>query len=70
MSQQSHFPSPWRVEEHTESFIVKDGIGQPLAYLYFEDEPTRRRTAQRLTKDDAWRIARANTRLPGLLRRD
>jgi hypothetical protein len=33
------FPPPWSVEERTESFIVKDAKGQPLAYVYFEDEP-------------------------------
>jgi hypothetical protein len=27
------FPPPWTVEEHAESFIVKDANGQPLAYL-------------------------------------
>jgi hypothetical protein len=34
-------PPPWSIEERTESFIVKDGNGQQLAYLYFEDEPQR-----------------------------
>jgi len=70
MSQQRRFPSPWKIEEHAESFVVSDGVGQRLAYLYFEDEPARRSTINRLSKDDAWRIARAITRLPGLLRRD
>jgi hypothetical protein len=36
------FPPPWSIEEHTESFIVKDANGQQLAYVYFEDEPQRR----------------------------
>jgi hypothetical protein len=34
------FPPPWSIEEHQESFIVKDATGQQLAYVYFEDEPT------------------------------
>ena len=29
----------WIVEEHTESFIVKDANGQALGYLCFDDEP-------------------------------
>jgi hypothetical protein len=57
------FPAPWRVEENAESFVVTDGLGQKLAFLYFEDEPQRRTSMKRLTKDDAWRIARAITRI-------
>jgi hypothetical protein len=64
------FPPPWKVEEQSESFAVVDGRGQPLAYFYFEDEPTRRDIAKRLTKDDAWRLARAFTRVPALMQRD
>ena len=43
------FPAPWRVEEITESFTVVDAMDQPLAYIYFEDEPGRRMTMKRLT---------------------
>ena len=32
-----------------ESFAVADATGQVLAYVYFEDEPGRRRTMNRLT---------------------
>jgi hypothetical protein len=64
------FPAPWRVEENAESFVVTDGLGQKLAFLYFEDEPQRRTSMKRLTKDDAWRIARAITRIPALMQRD
>jgi hypothetical protein len=64
------YPPPWQVEEHAESFIVKDSKGQPLAYVYFEDEPQRRMIMNRIGKDDAWQLARAITRIPGLLQRD
>jgi len=33
------FPPPWSVDETGACFIVKDGAGQTLAYVYFEDEP-------------------------------
>jgi hypothetical protein len=64
------YPPPWQVEERPESFVVKDGKGQPLAYVYFEDEPQRQMTMRRIGKDDAWQLARAITRIPGLLQRD
>jgi hypothetical protein len=64
------YPPPWRVEEHPESFVVKDSKGRPLAYIYFEDEPQRRMIMNRIGKDDAWQLARAITRIPGLLQRD
>ncbi len=32
---------PWTVEKSDRYFIVTDGDGQQLAYVYFEDEPGR-----------------------------
>ena len=34
-------PAPWRVVEHSESFVGEDANGRPLAYVYFENEPVR-----------------------------
>ncbi|MGO9331413.1 MAG: hypothetical protein ACLQJ0_25330 [Steroidobacteraceae bacterium] len=42
MSTPRHFPPPLIVDEHVESFIVRDDNGQALTYVYFEDEPGRR----------------------------
>jgi hypothetical protein len=58
------FPPPWTVEETDACFIVKDHAGQPLAYVYFEEEPGRRSAARLLTRDEARRIAANIAKLP------
>ena len=66
------FPPPWSVNELEACFVVKDGAGQKLAYVYFEDEPGRRSAAKLLTKDEARRIAAKSCRsfLRALTRRN
>jgi hypothetical protein len=61
------FSPPWTVEETQPCFIVRDGTGQSLAFVYFENEPGRRAAASLLTRDEARRIAANIARLPELL---
>jgi hypothetical protein len=64
------YPPPWRIEERRKSYIVMDSLCKPLAYVYSEDHPQRQMITERISKDDAWQLARAITRIPGLLRRE
>ncbi len=52
------YPGPWRIVEHEESIAVmcKDTV---LAFIYFEDEPIRRRLMNRVTRAEALALARA-----------
>ena len=62
------FPPPWSVEEpgklNRRCFIVRDGNGQALAYVYFEGELGRRAAAHRITGDQTRRIAAYIAKLP------
>ena len=62
------FPQPWTFEENNNAcFIVRDANKLPVAYVYFEDEPGRRASANLMTKDEARRIASNIVKLPALL---
>jgi hypothetical protein len=62
------WPPPWSVEDIDAAFVVKDGSGQKVAYVYYKEEPGRRSAAKLLTKDEARRIAANIAKLPALLR--
>lgn len=52
------FPRPWHVEEWNDScFIIKDATGLSIAYVYFDDVPSRRSATKLMDKDNARRIA-------------
>jgi hypothetical protein len=48
-------------------FIVKDGDGQALAYVYFEEEPGRRSAENLMSHDEAGALALNIAKLPELL---
>jgi hypothetical protein len=54
MSSSRRFPPPWTLEENNDAcFIVRDKNGQALGYFYFEEEPQRQMSMQRLSRDEA-----------------
>ena len=61
------FPPPWSVEEHGDSFVVKDATGQILGCSYFADEPLRLWRTKQLTKDEAREVAANIANLPDVL---
>ncbi|WP_026784228.1 hypothetical protein [Pleomorphomonas koreensis] len=66
MAEVERLKAPWIVAEHPESFVVEDASGQHLAYVYFEDEPGRRRATKRISKEMARRLANRIARIPDL----
>jgi len=47
------FRRPWKLVEHEESFAIVDAGNTVLAMIYHEDEPGRRTTMKRLSREDA-----------------
>jgi hypothetical protein len=61
MASPRRFPPPWTVEEGETYFVVSDGSGQKLGYVYFDDP---RSAAKPLTRYEARRIAVNFAKLP------
>jgi uncharacterized membrane protein len=53
---------PLRIRPHGAAFAVEDANEIALAYVYFEDEPSRRALVKQLRRDDARAVAQAIAR--------
>ncbi len=60
-------PPPWEVEEIPGGYCIVDAEGKKLAYVYGLDPKELAAGHQRLTKDEARRVAANIAKLPGLL---
>ncbi len=63
------FTPPWEIEDNGACFIVRDANGQALSYVYYENDPGRRKAAGLLTRDEVRRIALNVANLPELVKR-
>ena len=62
------FVRPWSVTERDGAYEVQDAASLNLATVHFEDQPDRQSQLNRLSKDEARRVAAQIARLPTLLR--
>jgi hypothetical protein len=64
----STFPAPWSVEETSAGYRVVAANGRIVAFLYGEDELTRREILRYPTMAEAFAIAKAIAALPKLMK--
>lgn len=62
------FPAPWKVEETSGGYRVVAANGRIVAFLYGEDEATRRDVLRYPTFAEARAIAKAIAALPRLMK--
>lgn len=61
---------PWSIIEHEESFEVQTASGLKLAFVYFDERKMAGTSFDKLTRDEARRVAANIAKLPRLLKPD
>jgi len=67
MPRARRFPKPWTAERIPGGYLVRDGNGVALAYVYGRDPDQISVSEQKLTADEARRISKLIARLPELV---
>jgi hypothetical protein len=63
----SRFPPPWSIVELEESFAVRDASGFTITWVHFRKHEVIGTNADRMTRDQARRVAVNIARLPTLM---
>lgn len=61
------FPLPWTIKPHEQAWEIRDANDFPIAYVYFAGRAVVGTNPERLTREQARRIAANIARLPELL---
>lgn len=67
LSERRRFPPPWTVSDTGTSWKVEDAAGFAMVWFCYEPERITGTWPERLTRDEARRLAAGFAKLPGLL---
>ncbi|KAB1067568.1 hypothetical protein [Methylobacterium planeticum] len=66
MTESRRFPAPWTAAEIEKAFRIEDATGFAVAHVYFTDDPERRSSTGRMSKDEARRVAIRIAAMPAM----
>jgi len=61
-----NFPAPWQAVELEEAYCIQDANGFPVAYVCFADDAHQRAGTDRMSRNEARRMAVRIAALPDL----
>ena len=62
------FPAPWREEQFSGGYVVRDANGFAVAYVYGRSTEAEAIEAKQMTMDEARRVASDIAKLPDMLK--